>query len=479
MHYNENLDFNFLTNTILMKKLLLSMAAVAMAMSASAGVDPSVYEPQGEYTLTNLWTVSRNLDAANSTAEFAAHQLYKFNNKVRSLAVLNDVILMPESQTIVVGEGESQSSNDYAHIHKYDLFTGAYLGAVQLTVGGEPLAGLLCANQIGIDDFGNVWLVGLTGDSNANPIKVYHVKDLNTGETELAFAVQVPEDEVTDESRRHDYYDLVGDVTRQQAGCVFMSPVAKGKNPDVFGINFEQGSDKPNGQFDDYFVVSISDTYPDGQTTWDGAPMVRIVRDEDHSGTLFYIDAFVTAPTLYDYSGTMLESFADVDAELTPKVGPNGCMEFTLDGEPYFMYTLRDYDTEPGSAVRMVKMGEGGGFEGMSLMWDFPANGLGTITDTGSRMFGMVPVIKTDSKGNEAVYIALCKCNGGMAVYRMAKPAFEASEFEAGVNDVVADADATAPIEYFNLQGVRIANPAAGQVVIARQGTKAAKQLVK
>ncbi|MDE6497564.1 MAG: hypothetical protein K2L21_02765 [Muribaculaceae bacterium] len=47
----------------------------------------------------------------------------------------------------------------------------------------------------------------------------------------------------------------------------------------------------------------------------------------------------------------------------------------------------------------------------------------------------------------------------------------------AGVADAIVDADA--PVEYFNLQGMRINEPAAGQVVIRRQGNKATKIFVK
>lgn len=50
---------------------------------------------------------------------------------------------------------------------------------------------------------------------------------------------------------------------------------------------------------------------------------------------------------------------------------------------------------------------------------------------------------------------------------------------DAGVSDIVVDQDSNAPVEYYNLQGVRVAEPAAGQLVIRRQGTKVAKVLVK
>ena len=48
-----------------------------------------------------------------------------------------------------------------------------------------------------------------------------------------------------------------------------------------------------------------------------------------------------------------------------------------------------------------------------------------------------------------------------------------------GIDGVAADADADAPVEYFNLQGMRVAAPAAGQLVIRRQGDAVSKILVK
>lgn len=50
----------------------------------------------------------------------------------------------------------------------------------------------------------------------------------------------------------------------------------------------------------------------------------------------------------------------------------------------------------------------------------------------------------------------------------------------AGVEDnIVATDNSNAPVEYYNLQGIRINEPAAGSVVIRRQGTEVSKILVK
>lgn len=51
--------------------------------------------------------------------------------------------------------------------------------------------------------------------------------------------------------------------------------------------------------------------------------------------------------------------------------------------------------------------------------------------------------------------------------------------FTAGVNDIISDSNVDAPVEYYNLQGVRVANPAAGQLVIKRQGSEVSKMIVR
>lgn len=47
-----------------------------------------------------------------------------------------------------------------------------------------------------------------------------------------------------------------------------------------------------------------------------------------------------------------------------------------------------------------------------------------------------------------------------------------------GVEDITADDD-NAPVEYYNLQGIRVIHPAKGQIYIVRQGEKVSKQLMK
>lgn len=45
---------------------------------------------------------------------------------------------------------------------------------------------------------------------------------------------------------------------------------------------------------------------------------------------------------------------------------------------------------------------------------------------------------------------------------------------QTSVTSVVADSD-NAPVEYYNLQGIKITTPAAGQIYIVKQGSTARK----
>ena len=51
--------------------------------------------------------------------------------------------------------------------------------------------------------------------------------------------------------------------------------------------------------------------------------------------------------------------------------------------------------------------------------------------------------------------------------------------FQSSVNNISVDENANAPVYFYNLQGVRVNNPAAGSIVIRTQGNKASKVLVK
>lgn len=56
---------------------------------------------------------------------------------------------------------------------------------------------------------------------------------------------------------------------------------------------------------------------------------------------------------------------------------------------------------------------------------------------------------------------------------------FNVEDPDAGLKDVTVDNNSNAPVEFYNIQGMRINEPAAGQLVIRRQGNKVSKLIVK
>lgn len=77
--------------------------------------------------------------------------------------------------------------------------------------------------------------------------------------------------------------------------------------------------------------------------------------------------------------------------------------------------------------------------------------------------------------------VSLSQTTNSLSWYGLNQPAvINFTLPEAGVEDIIGDVDnSNAPVEYFNLQGIRVNEPAAGSLVIRRQGTEVSKILVK
>ncbi|MDE6395669.1 MAG: hypothetical protein K2K84_00185, partial [Muribaculaceae bacterium] len=253
---------------------------------------------------------------------------------------------------------------------------------------------------------------------------------------------------------------------------------APAEKPYVLGWRCEQGQDEWIGAMDDYVSIAIEETYPAEQTKWGTAPMVRIVKSEEYEANLFYTDGFTTCPTLYDNTGAMLESFA-VAVDLAPKPGTNGVGEFTLAGRNFIAYSVAQYDVTPGCQVRVAELGENQSFDGMKSFWLLPENGLGEVSDGGTRMHAVETKIYKDENGKEGACLLTYKCNNGLGVYAIGEEGWNDPATE-GVNDILADEDSNAPVKYFNLNGVAVdGNNLPAGLYITRQGSKVNKVVVK
>lgn len=464
------------------KSLLFGAMAIMTVSSALAVTDGQTYAPVNGIQCTNLWinSLKSNVNGWNALPWMADDNGAAQFKKARTACIGEvdgkDVVIVGYSKTMLVND----ASNDYAHLVVLNFDTGEVEKNVQLTYEGTPISGLLCANQVGCDQFGHVWFMGLAGKlvddaGSPMPLTLYVVDDFETGACSKAAELYVNEDEaddVTSATSRVDYSSLVGDITRREARCTFMTSTNCGDSPMVLGWTCEQGSDEWEGAMDGYTSRGIDDTYPAGITSWASASMTRIILDDAFTNSNFYVDSWVTCPTIYQPSGAMIETFADAPA-LAPKVGTNGVGEFTLGDKNFIAYSIEQYDNGDRCRVRVAELGENLSFDGMKEYWVIPANGLGETSDGGNRIHSVETKVYTDKNGKQGAYLLTYKDGNGIGVYMINEEGYE----DARVADITCDNNDA--VEFFNLQGVRVANPAAGQIVIKRQGGEVSKTLIK
>jgi len=114
---------------------------------------------------------------------------------------------------------------------------------------------------------------------------------------------------------------------------------------------------------------------------------------------------------------------------------------------------------------------------GNLMLYDVTFSDGGTYTETVEHTEGSVEYDSTN--GYPLVYT---QCNYDWDTEEMVNTIrVEFSDYTdvaAGITDIEAD-NTDAPVEYYNLQGMRVDNPAAGNVYIRRQGAKSTKILMR
>lgn len=143
------------------------------------------------------------------------------------------------------------------------------------------------------------------------------------------------------------------------------------------------------------------------------------------------------------------------------------------------------YNTQDGSQV-MIYVGSTNKFsDGPAIsadLWGTNANNVLSFPEPNLEGVSAIEDVAS------ALSYELCKvtATGVTNLFPLAVPVLYAEStriegnFFSGVENVAADAiDANAPVEYFNLQGIRVATPEAGQLLIKRQGNKATKVVIR
>ena len=424
-----------------MKKILLLGAALIGLSSISSAqvVDGASYRDTADIKCVNKWLWSRNHNKAGFEGlEFIANA----GTRARTAALdpAREKVYVAWNPQFTEINGTDTTTTEFGRICTFDLSTGAYEGYVQLTENGTPITGTLTVQQIGVDDFGNLWFSGVNfGPTQEKPIKIYVVDNIETGECRQVGQWALPAEEES-EAGRVDYCDVVGDITGQEANAVMMAAVGVFGSDNVNGLyrwELPQGETEWVANEEDFAgYVSTRDlveTYPEGTVSWGtSAAVVKIVKEDesDFSGKHFYVDGFTTPPALYNTSLEMVESFASAP-DLTPSSVCNGVEEFTLGEKRFIAYAENQYDKDPGCRINICELGEGRSFEGMKKYWSVPDAGLGQLSDGGNRIHSIATQKVIDANGKEGVYLLTYKCYNGIGLYLIAEDGFIESSSSA------------------------------------------------
>lgn len=473
-----------------MKKLLLSVSAALLGVSAFAvTTDGNIYEPVNGIPCKSEWMMSRFVDNKSGVQEYA--NLPIATSMARTAVMYDGVVYVGDSgDTRPVGE----TSVNQGSIYKYNAKDGSFIGKLELTCDGERLEGVRPANQVGVDNFGNLWVIPLTQRSDEAPdakVKVYSV-DKETG-----VCVLQGELDFLNTSARMDYYDLVGDVTRTEAKCLIMAAAAPPITELlIFRWVCDQGSDQWEGGFDggDAEVV-LSVAYPASATAWSYAPTVTIVIGEDeyiYDGKLFYVDGYTTCPTLFKDNGAIEQSF-EAAPDLQPQEGTNGITELQFndpDGvrRNFIAYSIAQYDNENTCQINVCELGEGMQFAGMQKYWTLPADGLGQFSDGGNRVHSIGREYVYDNSGEPVgAYLLDFKSCNGIGVYALGAAAGSVQGSFADDNnatitvtgDVITVSEEASEIAIFNIAGQEVAKVKnATQIAAPETGVYIVKAIV-
>ncbi len=222
---------------------------------------------------------------------------------------------------------------------------------------------------------------------------------------------------------RTDYCDVVGDITREQADCKIVSMGASAAT--VYSWYAEKNYDFEGG-FEGDTYLDIVDFYPESVTNWSFAPYGKILlgetEDNLYAGDLMYLDGFNSMPALYSSDGSLIDSFEKVDTDLWPETGTNGVNEFQYDGRNFIVYSIAQYSGDGhGCQANICELGPDMALEGMTKYWQIPADSLGKVSDGGLRIHMFNIQHRTDSEGNDLVYLFNFKTYNGMGVYVIGK----------------------------------------------------------
>ena len=385
------------------------------------------YANKDGMSVKNLWMRSVRSDFANIS--------FEENGK------LNRTFITKDGYVYLAGRTEN-SSYASVYLRKYNGTTGEHVEDKYIFNSSSPNS--YPCNTVAKDRKGNVCIANMSTRIDSVATVVNYV-DLNTCIAKEVCRLTCPE------GGRADNVSIYGDVL---SGQFYVFAAIKDSNKvvrwTVTGDTFTSE------------VCYLKSFYPTSATALGTAPLVTPITEND-----ILVDGTTIYPTRYDFAtGEITESFAEKSAIASSKASASGVKCFTLAGKNYIAHAYNHYNnsTNP-SNVQLVSIDEQMDFNSMSGLWTLPQSGLGTVS------IGTLHVLADfDLVSNNKGVLYVYSPGNGLSAYEIT------DNTDASVINITADSNA--PVEYFNLQGMKISNPTTG-IYIKRQGDKVSKEMCK
>ena len=369
----------------------------------------------GRYSLENNWVIS------NIEDNFAANKPGS-TDYVRGMAAKDGIMYFIDRELKQIKRVDGKTGDMLTPIVLQGtdtLFKVASVDSLGNTTWADKTT--LPYNDLKFDQAGNC-LIGacMTGATTCQTFFIY-VVDLATGKcTKLIEDVLWENPGLNEVKFRFDAFGVAGDVTKNG---VIMAADANG-SWNVYRWLIEDGVAGEGEQVAVLLDPAVDQSLFVNAAGFGTAPQIF---PQDEVGSLFYVDGFNTLPMLFygspEEGAMLIDDFINVPSgtkvwntdTISMNQGHNGLIEFQVGEEYFLLMAATNTAGSPTSAFALYKFADADrAFAGMTPLWYFPHNGLGSTTN-GCRT--AVPSVDVVSETEATLYIYAN--NNGYAAYTL------------------------------------------------------------
>lgn len=389
-------------------------------------MDEAIYSSNGSMEFENLWMRKGNSDRDAFSPNY---------NLCRDMALDKNYMY------IICRESNAAASKCY--IEKYDVNTGEKRGTLDITFS-EASISLYPANNIFLDDAGNVCVSNLTTNCKTSPLLIHSI-DMKTGKATLRASIP------TNDAVRFDHCDVLGDVV---AGNFYVFAATSNSNY-IYRWYYENGERVVNNSYKGTPAAFV----PSSVASFGSAPRIKAI-----SATKVIVDGQLTALTQYDISTTAPTATSLEKSLLPTTYNTNGFDWFKLDVNDVIVYNFADYS--PGNSIKFNTAITGSvendfGTAKQLSDWTFPRDGFGNANSN-----NYTAEVDHYSISATEVLVGVYATGNGMGVYRIKKT----KDIGTGIDDSLLDAltlvksgctitlsRPAAKVEIYNMAGAKVA----------------------